>query len=317
MESPLISVIIPVYNVGKYISECLESVLNQTYKSIEMIVIDDGSTDQSLDIVKSFAEKYSNIKVLTQCNSGQSVARNKGIECARGKYIYFLDSDDYILENTFETLIGVMEQKNLDFIHFGARPFIDGIDIDLNENLYDVQKSFESRKVYDRQSLLQDIIKAFRASPCLYIVKKEILINHNLRFTPNLLHEDELFTIEVILNVTSSMYDPKLYYQRRYRENSVMTSTSVDKLKKSFNSYCVIIEQLNILKEKYKDRLELNLINSRIHSIYIGLIHKDLDKSYKKNQFSKMTAINKKVQLFYQIKYKLKKQVKHLLGYSV
>ena len=91
---PKVSVIIPIYNSEKYISECLDSVLNQTFKDIEIICIDDGSTDKSFDILNRYNIKEKRITLLTQKNLGQSVARNKALEIAKGEYIYFLDSDD-------------------------------------------------------------------------------------------------------------------------------------------------------------------------------------------------------------------------------
>lgn len=127
MSYPLVSVIIPVYNVENYLKECLDSVLNQTYKNIEVIVINDGSTDKSLHILEDYSSKFNNIKIIDQENSGQSVARNKGLENAKGKYIYFLDSDDYILPDTLKKLIKKLEMNNLDIIRFAARPFSENI----------------------------------------------------------------------------------------------------------------------------------------------------------------------------------------------
>lgn len=95
-EKPLISIIVPVYNTGEYLSRCLDSILNQTYKNIEVIIIDDGSTDDSLKIIREYAKRNSAIKYFTQNNSGQATARNKGIKYADGEYIMFVDSDDYV-----------------------------------------------------------------------------------------------------------------------------------------------------------------------------------------------------------------------------
>ena len=93
---PKISVIVPIFNVEKYLKECLESIINQTFKDIEIICINDGSTDNSLDILNQYAEKDNRIKVITQSNQGLSAARNTGIKYANGEYISFIDSDDYI-----------------------------------------------------------------------------------------------------------------------------------------------------------------------------------------------------------------------------
>ena len=97
-----ISVIIPVYNVEKYLRICLESILNQNFKGYEIILINDGSTDNSLNICREYEKKYSNIIVINEENSGPSAARNKGLEYAKGKYISFIDSDDELLPNYFK-----------------------------------------------------------------------------------------------------------------------------------------------------------------------------------------------------------------------
>ena len=129
MSNPLLSVVIPVFNVEKYLPECLDSVLNQKYENIEIIAIDDGSTDNSLNILKKYAKENSNITVLSQENSGPSVARNKGVKYAKGKYVHFLDADDFILPETYSSLIKMMMDNELDLIQFSAEPFLSGAKI--------------------------------------------------------------------------------------------------------------------------------------------------------------------------------------------
>ena len=99
---PEISVVIPFYNVQKYLKQCLDSVVNQTFNDIEIICIDDGSSDSSLDILNEYAKKDDRFKILTQENKGPSYTRNRGIDTAQGKYLYFMDSDDYIEPESLE-----------------------------------------------------------------------------------------------------------------------------------------------------------------------------------------------------------------------
>ena len=113
-KSPLISVIIPVYNVEKYLRECLDSVLAQTYKNLEIILIDDGSSDNSGQICDEYAAKDSRIKVIHQVNQGVSAARNAGLKAARGQYIGFVDSDDYIKPDMYEYLYQLISKDNAD-----------------------------------------------------------------------------------------------------------------------------------------------------------------------------------------------------------
>ena len=107
-----VSVIVPVYNVEQYLSDCLESICRQTLKGIEIIVVNDGSTDNSLSIIKSFQQKYSNIKLINKKNGGLSSARNAGIDMAVGEYLFFVDSDDFITPDYVATLYGLCEKYN-------------------------------------------------------------------------------------------------------------------------------------------------------------------------------------------------------------
>ena len=111
---PLLSVIIPVYGVEKYIAQCLDSVIHQTYRNIEVIVINDGTKDRSAEIAKEYAKKDSRIKVYDFNNGGLSIARNRGIECAKGEYIAFLDSDDWLMQNMYEKLMEKIKEYGAD-----------------------------------------------------------------------------------------------------------------------------------------------------------------------------------------------------------
>lgn len=119
MKQPLISVIIPVYGVEKYIAQCLESVINQTYKNLEIIVVNDGTKDRSADIAKEYAAKDSRIKVYDFKNGGLSVARNRGLEIATGEYISYLDSDDWIDTKMYETLLEAAMKNEADMVKCG------------------------------------------------------------------------------------------------------------------------------------------------------------------------------------------------------
>lgn len=119
MKQPLISVIIPVYGVEKYIAQCLESVINQTYKNLEIIVVNDGTKDRSADIAKEYAAKDSRIKVYDFKNGGLSVARNRGLEIATGEYISYLDSDDWLDTKMYETLLEAAMKNDADMVKCG------------------------------------------------------------------------------------------------------------------------------------------------------------------------------------------------------
>ena len=122
---PAVSVIVPVYNTGKYVGQCLDSILSQTMQNIEVICVNDGSTDDSLCIISQYARRDSRVKVISQANQGQSVARNAGLRVACGEYIYFCDSDDYISQDMIEYLYNTAKNKDLDMVLFNADSFLD------------------------------------------------------------------------------------------------------------------------------------------------------------------------------------------------
>ena len=125
MQSVKISVVIPVYNVEKYLQECVNSVLRQTYTDFEVILVDDGSTDSGGRICDDYAQKDPRVRVIHQANGGLSVARNTGLRAAQGKYVYFLDSDDYIEDHTLEALIFLAEKESADIVFFDGYVFFD------------------------------------------------------------------------------------------------------------------------------------------------------------------------------------------------
>src|SRR5690625_237459 len=174
MKCELLSLIIPVYNVKEYLKECINSVLNQTYKNIEIIVINDGSTDKSLEILERYSLENKNITVISQKNLGQSVARNRGVQQATGKYIYFLDADDYILPEALEHLVEKMEENELDLCRFSAESFLDNLDRPINQKQYNFGKHFDEDRIYNNEEFLRLNFKTFSPSPVLYVIKREV-----------------------------------------------------------------------------------------------------------------------------------------------
>lgn len=126
MSDIAISVIIPIFNVERYLDDCLMSVENQTLENIEVILVNDGSTDQSAEIAQKYLNRNPNFRMLEQENSGQGTARNSGLNVANGEYVYFLDGDDYIADNALELLYNRSKEQKLDILKFAAYTFEDG-----------------------------------------------------------------------------------------------------------------------------------------------------------------------------------------------
>ena len=238
-NQPLVSVIIPVYNVEEYLRECIDSVINQTYKNLEIILVDDGSTDSSGKICDDYAEKDERIAAIHQTNGGLSAARNAGLDKASGDYIYFLDSDDYVADNTLETLITIAEKDNSDIVFFDAVSFADTPDFTVKQN-YIHKHKYKSDTGYNVFSAMTRN-KEYHSAVPLQLFRKDLLTESKIRFIPGILYEDMIFTYQALCFArVVSQCDKALYY-RRYRKNSIMTSS---KTKKHFES-CIEVSKTN------------------------------------------------------------------------
>ena len=238
--NPLVSVIIPVYNVEKYLEECVNSVLNQTYKNIEIILVDDGSTDSSGTMCDSFAEHHNNIKVYHKSNGGQSTARNMGLEEAQGKYIYFLDSDDIIVPDALEKLCNIAETDSSDVVFFDAESFIDEKP-DLN-----MKQTYVRTHKYPVQDGIKTFeqMQTFNEYHCVVwgmLLRKSLLVDNSIRFISGVYYEDMAYTYEVLCRAQTVSQCHEVLYRRRYRENSTMTSK---KSKKYFDSSVAVYEYI-------------------------------------------------------------------------
>ncbi|GFI16801.1 putative glycosyltransferase EpsJ [Lachnospiraceae bacterium] len=230
MEEIIISVIVPVYNVEKYLDECIQSVLKQTYDKFELICVNDGSTDYSLDILEKYCEQDQRIKVITQKNQGLSVARNTGIEHAKGKYLLFLDGDDLLEDYTLNDLCRIAEEKNVDIINFDASVFFMNLDM-YDGKLVNYYLRNKSYGLMSGKQLFTEMMQSgdYCDSACLLFLKRKWLEENKLKFYPGILYEDCLFTTQCMLKVEKIVHINNRYYRYRIRENSIMTSELTSK----------------------------------------------------------------------------------------
>ncbi|MFA7140593.1 MAG: glycosyltransferase, partial [Proteiniphilum sp.] len=241
VEQPKVSVIIPVYNTDAYVEEAVRSIMNQTLRDIEIILIDDGSTDNSLSVIEKLAREDSRIQYISQTNQGQSVARNAGLEKASGEYIYFMDSDDILDADAFQLCYDKCRREQLDFVLFHAVIFNPnhgfGISFDYKQPILD------EREIYTGQSMLSEMIsqRTYRCSPCIHFIRFKSLTLFSLRFFPGIIHEDELFTAQLYIQAQRAGYINQSFFKRRIRANSVMT---MQFSMKNIHSYFVVTEQL-------------------------------------------------------------------------
>ena len=221
-----VSIVVPVYNVEKYLKESLDSAVNQSLKDIEIIAVNDGSTDNSSEILKVYEEKYSNFKVINQENKGLSGARNTGIVECKGEYIYFLDSDDYIDLNSMEYCYKEAKKDNLDILTFDAETFLDEQSniAEINKEGFYRENLIESKTMSGEEFYIYSNRKgAYRAPVWLNFYKREFIEKNNLIFYEGIVHEDEIHTSKSFILAKKIKYIPKRFFFRRVRENSIMT----------------------------------------------------------------------------------------------
>lgn len=225
MSDPKISVIIPVYNTAAYLYEAIESILKQSLKDIEVILINDGSTDESGDIIKRIATQDKRISYFEQSNQGQSVARNVGLQHATGEYIYCMDSDDIIDLHALELLYNRCQEKELELIFFDADVLYES---ERGSISWDYHRThiYSEENVYQGIALMKSMIEhaTHRAVPWLLLIKRSHLLELNHSFYPGIIHEDELFTTLLYLQSKRIGCLKKRLVQHRIRANSTMTN---------------------------------------------------------------------------------------------
>lgn len=261
MGTKKISIIIPVYNVDKYLAECLDSAINQDYQNKEIIAINDGSTDNSYKILKEYKSKFPEIIIKNIKNQGLSIARNTGLEAATGDYVIFLDSDDWIEKNTLSTCIEKINEHKADIIFFSANAFIDGMPSKTVKNFSYGRPSDIIDIPLPSKDFFSHLIKSknYAASACLYMYKKEKL--GSIRFLPAITHEDNLFTTQLLIthnDIIATCISDKLFH-RRVRPESIMTEP---KSIKHIDGYFRVAEELlknDIINEKSNTSEALNL----------------------------------------------------------
>lgn len=261
MNQPSVSIIMPVYNTEKYVAEAINSVLAQSLMDWELLIINDGSTDNSMHIIQELAAMEGRIKLVNQANAGLSAARNAGLSIAQGKYIYFLDSDDAIIPDTLEACFMQCESLSLDFVFFDADTNYESEESKLVHSLTYTRQHYPANKVDDgihtaRTLLLSD---EYLVSACLLFTARQFIEEHQLSFYVDIVHEDELYTTQLFLHASRCMYISRPFFIRRLRANSTMTSPV---RQHNINSYFIVATELKQLAEadhKYGDVIDIYL----------------------------------------------------------
>lgn len=285
----MITVIIPIYNSSKYLNKCIRSVLEQTYSDFELLLINDGSTDNSCEICNDWVEKDHRVKYFYKNNSGASSARNYGLNMAQGEWIIFIDSDDFVLPEYLADLYKVVKDNPcIDLCISGLLIYRNG---EKSQSIC-FQNSIYSSKDYSQLFAKLKIHKFGYSVGKLY--KMSIIAEHNIRFDDNIcIAEDSIFMMNYILKCSQIAFIDKCNYIYRVHANSLSTSVSI--YEREFYSYNAYRDVINDMKEQYHmdDKSFLCLYSPIVYFAdrVLNSIYADSKTSYK-SRLVKLKTVN-------------------------
>ena len=282
-----LSIIVPVYNSELYIEQCIESLLNQDIdkNNYEIIIINDGSTDGSLRCIENLRNKNRNIIVHTQKNKGLGAVRNKGILLSKGKYIYFIDSDDYIVHNTFKLLINYLERYTLDIIGFDSIRCTRRLSM---TNITTIKPS-EDPLVIKGMDFLKNYRYQHRLEAWWYIIRREYLLKTGHRFEEEKFFEDAIFTYRIFRDSRRTMFLNVDIHRYVITPSSIMSRKSQNHLNKFVKDWVDLIFRFNnlsheIFSANYDDKLilvESIRYRQKINLHYLFIKWREFDFSIK------------------------------------
>lgn len=287
MNQPLVSVVIPIYNVEKYLDRCITSVVNQTYGNLEIILVDDGSPDNCSEMCDKWAKKDSRIKVIHKQNAGLGMARNTGIENSCGKYIFFFDSDDYVDVSTVEKCVDEILKNNSDAVIYGRYDVYD-------DGRREEQKVNAAERYFNTASIRNKLLPGmftydmgFGVSSCSKMFNADIIRSRNLRFRSEteIISEDAFFILEFFSEINSATVIPDMLYYYCKRDNSLTRSFKKDRQIRNnvFLEKCLQFAKKASLPETVQTH-----IKARYHSYTLAAIKQiyssDLPPKKKKNE---------------------------------
>ena len=272
------SIILPIYNVEKYLKECVDSILKQTFRDYEIILVDDGSTDGSPELCDKLAETYDFIRVIHKANGGAADSRNVGLKSAIGNYIIFIDSDDFILSEHFLEDVNNSFSENVDMVLYKYSKFFDD-----TKNLAECNFSYESAKLKENYAdKIYELVKAdaFFGMAWIRAIRKDILLDNQIFFETGLTGEDMDWNYELMLNVSNIELLDNIYIAYRQRSGSVTASYKIKNLEDFIHIVEVWSEKLRFIEN---DTLKKALLGSLAKNYSNLLI-----------VYSRLTDINKK-----------------------
>lgn len=271
-----VSVIIPVYNVEKYIAECLESLLGQSYPALEFLFVDDCGQDSSIQIIEAFLSKHTELNgriIHHERNKGLSGARNTGLGAATGDYVFFLDSDDILSQDAISIMVNAIEQEGTDIIVGGYEVFGDRI---LNSDLHLPDGYYSGKEIMKTYSEGKWYVMAWNK-----LCRKGFLLDNELFFEERLIHEDQIWSFKAALKADSMQIVNAVTYRYRVRQSSIMTGMGINK---DALSYVKVYDALHsfIMKEHEAMTADAyNLYEGKRSGILYSILEKNEKQLYK------------------------------------
>lgn len=258
-ESPKISVIIPVYNAEKYLKECLDSILNNTLKDIEVICVDDGSTDNSLKILEEYKHLYTNISLLHTKNQGGGAARNRGLDIAKGKYLLFLDADDYFDKEMFEKLYNQLEKTNADVCVCGINKYSDRDQQLVIDRAPNLPESIRNLETFNYKDIPNDILYYFKNAAWNKMFRTSFIKEQGLKFQEIRRSNDLYFSKVALLSAKIiTKVDEKLVFYRVHQKTNCQSNNykypyEFIKALTKLNNYIYENNYIPEIKESFKN----------------------------------------------------------------
>ncbi len=284
-----ISVIVPVYNSEEFLTESINSLLNQTFTDFEVICINDGSKDQSLRLLKNLKKRDDRIKIIDKENSGCGSARNVGIENADGEYVFFFDPDDFIREDAFEKLYENAKNNDSDMVLSQIAWYSEGKSINLNKPGIDLENVFENvdfnNFTFTYKDIKRYVLNSYFA-PWIKLYKKDFIkVENHFRFQENIAFDDVPFHVETIINAKRISFVPETFYQYRTSNINSVSNTSSNSI--DIHRICDIVE--NILRQKdLFEELKENFYEFKIVQLLLYVISSSSEMYYKSVKYELM-----------------------------
>lgn len=279
---PCLSIIIPVYNASKYLSGCIESILNQSYRDFELILVNDGSADTSGDVCDEYAQKDSRIKVIHKPNGGVSSARNTGIAVAKGKYLTFVDADDTVEPDIYDVMIDGAEQHGVDYVICGYNEVC-------GHKIIPRLFSLPDNTVMNRDGVISKLISSIYTgesiinSPCNKLYKRELIERYKIEFPKRRRAEDWLFNIAYVEIAQSAIYINRPLYNYVRNEQSAMSRVLPDQY--------LLWKENALIKRELAERYQLPVDWKEVNKLFLEGVIPWIMSMYKQDKTFRFNTV--------------------------